>query len=130
MKTTKACYLTKVANELSHQSQMPVGTTSALLNMLVKSVVNGREIYPNSSDRMIDCLARYYHNRVYAYVPMQRSIAQFIMTDAYIRTAVKQSFQDDCITAINARQVIKSSLSLIANTLLIQAAEQKEYTNA
>lgn len=129
MKSTRLLYIQKVASELHAQSEIPLDRPSALIKMLVTAAADQHKLYSNSTDRVILSLANYYRNRIYAYIPMQREVAELIRTNETIRLSSVQLFNDMNATRLNLQVVIRSMLLMISNVLLAIATAEEERKN-
>lgn len=117
MKTIKVQYLKKIAEELRIQSRIEPIKTTAMLDMLVSAVCQHGKILPNGHVLLISSIANYYRHKAYSYVPLKRQISHSILTDTEIRQAVIAIFNEQNITAINVRLLIKMALSAMSDII-------------
>lgn len=129
MKSIKVLYLTKIAEELKIQSRIEPLKSSAMLNMLVGAICSEGKIRPNGHVLLISCIANYYRHKAYSYIPMKRQVSHYILTDLEIRQSVIKIFNDNYITAINVRLLIKMALSSIADIILKSARQEQTAAN-
>lgn len=129
MTPTKALYIKKVATELQIQSTLSVDRPSAMIKMLVKTAADTHSLYPNCTDRLLNCLEVYYRCRVHSYIPLQREVAALFITTDYFRTASRQLFIDENATKLNIHVVIRSWLLMLSNSLLSMISESAEREN-
>lgn len=120
----KSNVLQMYASEMYGQAEMPIHSSSALINMLSKSVLKDGVLVNDIEDRLLLTLTRYWKHRAFRNKTLQLAIIEEISKCTLCKYAISSAIDHIELTTRNLKQGIKLSLSRVADVLLQTALDE------